>query len=51
MMNVTLLPHVAGPTADRLRDCGETAVRNIERFILGEPLEARITLDIYDKIT
>ncbi|MEO7933416.1 MAG: hydroxyacid dehydrogenase [Chthoniobacterales bacterium] len=49
--NVTLLPHIAGPTTDRLRDCGEAAVRNITKYIHGEPLDAVITLDVYDRIS
>jgi len=51
LKNVTLLPHVAGPTPDRFRDCGEVGMRNLENFILGNPLEALVTLDVYDRIT
>ena len=48
MPNVTLLPHIAGPTKERRRDCGALACRNLERYVNNEPLEARVTLDIYD---
>ncbi len=51
LRNVTLLPHISGPTADHLRACGELALRNIARFIMGDPLESLITLDVYDRIT
>lgn len=49
--NVTLLPHIGGPTADHLRFIGEQAVQNIQRFIVGEELDAVITLDGYDRMT
>lgn len=49
--NVTLLPHIGGPTADHLRHIGEMAVRNIQNYIVGEELEALVTLDGYDRMT
>lgn len=51
MRNVTLLPHVGGPTADRKVDCGEFAVRNVQRYLSGEPLQNLITSAVYDRIT
>lgn len=51
LRNVTLLPHIAGPTPDRRRDCGEFAVKNLKRYRAGLPLEAVVTLDIYDRST
>jgi phosphoglycerate dehydrogenase-like enzyme len=49
--NVTLLPHLGGPTKDRRRDSGEFALDNLERYLAGEPLESEITLDVYDRST
>lgn len=49
--NVTLLPHIAGPTKDRRRDCGRAALNNLSRFLKNEPLESEVTLEMYDSIT
>lgn len=49
--NVTLLPHIAGPTKDRRRDCGEVACRNLENYFAGRPLEAVVNLEIFDQTT
>jgi phosphoglycerate dehydrogenase-like enzyme len=47
--NVTLLPHLGGPTRDRRRDAGALAVKNLHAFLSGEPLDAVVTLDVYDR--
>jgi len=47
--NVTLLPHLGGPTVDRRRDAGALALRNIRAFLRGEPLDALVTLEVYDR--
>ena len=49
--NVTLLPHLGGPTRDRRRECGKLALRNVRRFLAGETLENLITPDVYDRAT
>jgi len=49
--NVTLLPHLGGPTRDRRRDAGALALRNIRAFLKGEPQEAVVNLDTYDRST
>ena len=49
MPNVTLQPHIAGPTKDRRSDCGEVAVRNLEQYFAGQPMESEVTLDVYDR--
>lgn len=49
--NVTLLPHLGGPTRDRRRDSGALAIRNLRAFLRGEPQEAVVSLDIYDRST
>jgi len=48
MMNVSLTPHLAGPTNDRRRDAGEWALRNLRAYAAGEPLAAQITPEDYD---
>lgn len=49
--NVTLLPHLGGPTKDRRRDCGLVAVENLKRYLTGSPLEGEVTLEVYDRAT
>ncbi|CAN5530367.1 hydroxyacid dehydrogenase [soil metagenome] len=51
MENVTLLPHLGGPTKDRRRDCGELGYLNLRRYLEGKPMEGEITLEIYDLST
>jgi phosphoglycerate dehydrogenase-like enzyme len=47
--NVTLLPHLGGPTRDRRRDSGALALKNLRAFLDGEPLDAVVTLEVYDR--
>jgi phosphoglycerate dehydrogenase-like enzyme len=47
--NVTLLPHLGGPTVDRRRDAGALAIKNLRAFLRGEPLDAVVTLEVYDR--
>lgn len=49
--NVGLTPHIAGPTADRYRDAGAFALRNLRAYAAGEPLEALVTPAVYDSST
>ncbi len=49
--NVTLLPHLGGPTRDRRRDAGAFALKNLRAFLRGEPLDAVVTLEVYDRTT
>lgn len=49
--NVTLLPHLGGPTKDRRRDCGLLGFENLRRYLNAQPLEAEVTLDVYDRAT
>lgn len=49
--NVLLLPHVAGPTPDRMRDAGEFALLNVGRYLNGEPPDSRITTEVFDRIS
>jgi len=47
--NVTLLPHLGGPTRDRRRDAGALALKNLRAFLNGEPLDAVVNLEVYDR--
>src|ERR1035437_3102611 len=47
--HVALLPHLGGPTRDRRRDAGALAVKNLRAFLRGEPLDAVVTLEVYDR--
>jgi len=49
--NVTLLPHIAGPTVDRRKECGRRAIDNLQRFARGEKPIGLVTLDVYDRST
>ena len=49
--NVTLLPHLGGPTRDRRCDSGALALKNLRAFLEGKPQEAVVTLDVYDRST
>ncbi|GAT33588.1 phosphoglycerate dehydrogenase [Terrimicrobium sacchariphilum] len=44
-------PHIAGPTADQFPRCGELALHNIAAFLRGDPVSAKVTLEIYDRAT
>lgn len=46
-----LSPHIAGPTLDRYAHCGELARANLARFLRGEPVQAAVTLEDYDRAT
>jgi len=47
--NVTLLPHLGGPTRDRRRDAGALALKNLRAFLRGESLDAVVSLEVYDR--
>lgn len=49
--NVTLTPHLAGPTTDRRRDAGAFALENLRAYAEGRPLQAVITTRVYDSST
>lgn len=48
---VSLTPHTAGPTIDRYPDAGAFALRNLQAFVAGCPLEAVVTPAIYEQST
>ena len=49
--NVSLTPHLAGPTTDRRRDAGLHSLTNLQTYLNDNPLPGRITLPIYDQST
>lgn len=49
LRNVSLTPHIAGPTVDRYPDAGAHAIRNLRAFAAGQPLSALYTPDGYDQ--
>ncbi len=46
-----LSPHIAGPTSDQFVLCGDLVKRNLRAFSSGLPLEAVVTLEMYDRAT
>ncbi|MDB6092589.1 MAG: serA 1 [Verrucomicrobia bacterium] len=51
LRNVSLSPHIAGPTLDRYVDATAFALRNLRAYARGEKPEAVITPEIYDRST
>jgi len=49
LSNVSLTPHLAGPTTDRRRDAGAWALQNLRAYASGQPLAAQITPEDYDQ--
>ena len=49
--NITLLPHLGGPTPDRRRDCGKLALQNFENYLNSSELINLIDLNTYDRAT
>jgi len=51
LRNVSLTPHIAGPTRDRYADAGAHALKNLQAYAAGQSLTALITPEIYDLAT
>ena len=49
LRNVSLTPHLAGPTTDRRRDAGAFALANLEAYRAGLPLTAIVTPEIFNR--
>lgn len=49
--DVTLMPHLGGPTPDLHPACGRQALANLRRWLAGEPLRDAIDLEAYDRST
>jgi phosphoglycerate dehydrogenase-like enzyme/Na+/proline symporter len=48
LRNVTLTPHLGGPTTDRRRDAGAFALANLRAYAEGRPPKAQVTPEIFD---
>lgn len=48
---VMLSPHIAGPTWDTYRLCGDHALDNLRSYLAGEPLSGEITPVAFDRMT
>jgi len=48
---ILLSPHVAGPTWETYPRCGQEAMKNLQRYLRGETVENRVTLEVYDRAT
>jgi phosphoglycerate dehydrogenase-like enzyme len=51
LRNVLLSPHIAGPTEDGMPVLCEFALNNLRRYIRGDEIEARVSMEIYDRST
>jgi phosphoglycerate dehydrogenase-like enzyme len=51
LRNVSLTPHIAGPTTDRRRDAGAFALENLTAYAGDRPLRAVVTPAVYDTST
>lgn len=49
--NVNLLPHLSGPTTDRRCDAADFALSNIKKYLNGDPVDAVVSCDVYDRST
>ena len=49
--NVSLSPHLGGPTTDRRRDAGAFALENLRAYADGRPLQAVITPQVFESST
>lgn len=49
--NVSLSPHLAGPTSDRRVDAGRFGVSNLLAYVHDQPLDGVVTLPVYDQST
>lgn len=49
--NVTLTPHVSGPTPDRFPQCGQMVLSNLQSWRDGKPLMSELNLQAYDLST
>lgn len=49
--DAVISPHIGGPTYDQLPVCGQLALDNLARFFRGEPLDALVTAELYDRST
>ena len=48
---VIVSPHIGGPTVAEYPVCGDLALANVRRHLAGQPVEAALTLEMYDRAT
>jgi phosphoglycerate dehydrogenase-like enzyme len=48
---VLTLPHLGGPTIDRRQDAAWYGLANIKRYLKGEELQSRITVEVSERIS
>ncbi len=48
---VLVSPHIGGPTLDLYPELGRHALRNLQHFLSGQPTEATVTCEFYDRST
>lgn len=48
---ILLSPHIAGPTWDTYRSCGDHALENLRRYLAGESLGGEVTPAGFDRMT
>lgn len=44
-------PHIAGPTSETYRLCGDHALENLRRYLAGKPLKGEINPAAFDRMT
>lgn len=49
--NVLTQPHLGGPTIDRRQDATLYGLANVRRYLKGEPLKSRITVEVSQRIS
>lgn len=48
---ILLSPHIAGPTWDTYRVCGDHALENLRRYLAGESLGGEVSIDAFNRMT
>ena len=51
LSNVTLTPHLAGPTTDKRPDAGAYGLANLKAYVAGRPLVGTVSPEVYDQST
>jgi Phosphoglycerate dehydrogenase and related dehydrogenases len=48
---ILLSPHIAGPTWDTYRVCGDHALTNLRDYLDGKPLDGEVSADLFARMT
>lgn len=51
LLNVSMTPHLGGPTRDQRKKSGALALENLRRYLKGDSLQFVVTAQVYDRIT